>query len=98
MVNANYRFLSKTKIAVTASIIMMVASIVGFAMRSDDEVGHLGRVDLDRADAGVATPDRQHDQPVLRVPGDPQGPFPTAGVEHDLTTYRERGHLGHVPL
>jgi SecD/SecF fusion protein len=37
MVNANYRFLSKTKIAVTCSVIMMVASIVGFAVRSEDD-------------------------------------------------------------
>jgi SecD/SecF fusion protein len=37
VVNANYRFLSKTKIAATASVIMMVASLVGFAVRSEDE-------------------------------------------------------------
>ena len=41
-----------------------------------DEVRHLGRVDLHRPDAGVAAPDRQHDEAVLRVPRDAQRPAP----------------------
>ncbi len=37
MVNANFRFLSKTKIMFTCSVIMIIASLVGFALRSEDE-------------------------------------------------------------
>ena len=62
-----------------------------------DEVRHLGGVDLHGADAGVAAPDRQHDEAVLRVPRHAQRPLPAAGVDDDLTTDRERGHLGHDP-
>jgi SecD/SecF fusion protein len=37
MVTANYRFLSKTKFMVTCSLIIMVASLVGFALRPEHD-------------------------------------------------------------
>ena len=61
-------------------------------------LGHLVDGQPERPGAHVVAPQREHDQPGLVVPGDPQRAVATAGVEEDLPGRGQRTRGGHDPV
>ena len=63
-----------------------------------DEVRHLVLVDLHGAHAHGTAPDREHDDTVLGVPGDPQSASTAASVDDDLAADRQHRRVLHDPM
>src|SRR6478735_6861285 len=81
-----------------ASVQRHVVRRVEAAAQERDQGRHLVHAQPERAGADVVTPQRQHDQVGLVVPGDPQGAIATAGVEEDLPGRRQRASGDHAPV